>query len=854
MIIQKIKTFGRKLKSLYFLDTIYMYRILFSFLVLCQSVPYVAFAQSNIKKDVFAKRLSANEKIKIDGEATESAWVDAPIAKDFVMREPTPGSTPTYPSEVRVLYDDVAIYVSAKLYDAHPEQIAQEFTQRDVLGNTDWFAVVIDAYRDGQNGVGFITTPRGIQVDLKYFPSKETGGEDYTWNAVWQCASKVTADGWVTEYAIPYSAIRFPNIKEQNWGINFIRRYTKNREQSSWSEINPTVSGFLNQCGTLKGIQNIHPPLRLSATPFISAYAQDNFDKNGTPKHSTQSSYNAGMDIKYGINDAFTVDMTLIPDFGQVQSDSKVLNLSPFEVRFDENRFFFTEGVELFQKGGLLYSRRIGNTPLHYYDFNKNKDEKINRNPETAQLYNATKLSGRTSKGLGVGLLNSIAAKSFATVENANGEQRKIETGPLTNYNMVVLDQNLKYNSSITFLNTNVTRFGKEYDANVTGIEYNLKDKKNDYGLSGGFAASQRFFKDSLDLGHRFRMNIDKLSGSRNWGLGYNAESVQYNPNDLGYLRAPNERSFRAYYNYNQYKPIGKFNRFSFNNILDVGYLYKPFSYGTAAWSGNFFFLTKKIFAFGGNYTIAPIKGRDYFEPRTANYSAYYALPESYSVGGFISTDFRKVLATDLSINYNKWNEAGRQSITIGFRPRARLNDHLFFLGNFSFTDQQNDVGFVRPQSKSIGFNALNNKILFGIRDQKTISNVLTARYAFNNKMTLNIRLRHYWANVKYNSFKTLGEKGNLEQTAYSGTSSDNQSLHNTNYNVFNIDMVYLWRFAPGSDISIVWKNEIGKSNRIVDLNYFQNINTLAGEPQSNSFSIKVLYYLDYINFAKHKS
>jgi hypothetical protein len=204
--------------------------------------------------------------------------------------------------------------------------------------------------------------------------------------------------------------------------------------------------------------------------PYISAYA-NNYPYNTPGKRNTAYNLNGGLDVKYGINESFTLDMTLVPDFGQVQSDNQVLNLSPFEVRFNENRQFFTEGTELFNKGGFFYSRRIGGKPLGYgnVEGQLQEGEKIVENPSTSRLVNASKISGRTDRGLGIGIFNAVSPNMYATVENEEGEQRKFSRSLLSNYNIVVFDQSLKNNSYVSLINTNVTRAGHTYDANVTG-------------------------------------------------------------------------------------------------------------------------------------------------------------------------------------------------------------------------------------------------------------------------------------------------------------------------------------------------------------------------------------------------
>ncbi|KAF0190357.1 MAG: hypothetical protein FD166_3819, partial [Bacteroidetes bacterium] len=256
---------------------------------------------------------------------------------------------------------------------------------------------------------------------------------DDSWNAVWESKVCRNDKGWIAEIRIPYSALRFPKKPVQEWGINFSRMTRRYSEFSHWSPINVKEQGFVHQCGLLKGISDIDSPLRLSLYPYISSYL-DNYGG------SNSYSINGGADIKYGINESFTMDMTLIPDFGQVKSDDKVLNLSPFETYYDEKRQFFTEGTELFNRAGLFYSRRIGGEPIGYGKAYEGLDsnEVVEKNPSTAQLYNATKISGRTKSKLGIGFFNAVTAPAHARIlDTLSKNERLVNTQPLANYNVV---------------------------------------------------------------------------------------------------------------------------------------------------------------------------------------------------------------------------------------------------------------------------------------------------------------------------------------------------------------------------------------------------------------------------------
>lgn len=781
------------------------------------------------------------KKPSIDGVLNDECWNNAKILGDFTELEPNPGFAANHNAEVRVAFDDAAMYVGVKMKAVHPDSVMRELTARDNIGNADWLAVVVDPYKDGINGVCFLVTASGVQYDSKY----SVFGEDETWNSVWQSAVKINNDGWTAEFRIPYSALRFPDQQDQQWHMNFIRYERATRQKSSWSYIDPKVNGFLNQSGLMNGISGIKPPLRLQLFPYMSSY----YNINGRSK---ATSINGGLDVKYGLSDAFTLDMTLVPDFGQVQSDNRVLNLSPFEVKFQENRQFFTEGTELFNKGDLFYSRRIGETPIDYYKpyYEMQEGDSLIKNPQITSLVNATKVSGRTTSGLGVGVFNAITRNNYATIQNAEGEERQVLTGPATNYNVFVLDQNLKNNSYLTFINTNVTRSGSYYDANVTGTQFAFKDKGLKYSLTGFAAVSQQFGLNNKDIyGSTHRASINKISGNFRASLGYSMTSDRYDPNDMGFLLFNNtiDKSFNWTYNF--FKPFWKFNRASISGYFTHTQIYNPRAFNNFGAGVEGFFITRTFQAFGGFYNTEPITTYDFFETRTPG--RFYTYPINHNIGGWISTDYRKRVALDIDGNYRWFNEPGRVRVNYNISPRFRVNNKLSFFYTYSVSNWNNDVGYAVPNElwiDSANAGTLNypaGDVIFGIRDQLTITNIFSTKYSFNNKMGITFRLRHYWSKVKYNSVKLLDEEGFLVNTDYTGADIYGNSYHDNSFNAFNIDMVYSWVFSPGSELRLVWKNSIYTSDAISNRRFDNNLRYVFDQSQTNSFSVKFLYFID---------
>ena len=324
---------------------------------------FLGFSQT-LKKTLHTKFCS--EKITLDGKLTEEIWSNTEIATDFVMIAPDNGKTEdkNRRTEVKVTYDNDAIYIAAILYDNQSKKISKELTTRDNFVSADHFGVFINGYNDGQQEFRFTVSAAGVQQDVLY----TSNGEDSSWNAIWDSHVEITDIGWVVEMKIPYAALRFSSEKKQTWGLNFYREINRDRQTFSWNLLDNKISNESTQAGILEGIENIETPTRLFLIPYISQY----FNANETQK--TKGEFKGGMDVKYGINDAFTLDAILVPDFGQTTYDNVTLNLSPFEQQFGENRPFFTEGTDLFNKGGIFYSRRIGGRPSTKANLDTNEE------------------------------------------------------------------------------------------------------------------------------------------------------------------------------------------------------------------------------------------------------------------------------------------------------------------------------------------------------------------------------------------------------------------------------------------------------------------------------------------------
>lgn len=634
-------------------------------------------------------------------------------------------------------------------------------------------------------------------------------------------------------------------------GFNITRNRKKVGRHFMWNPVDPNVNGFINQSGEWTGIGKIEAPLRLSFSPYLSAYVNHYPDDNTITKNTT-TSINGGMDVKYGISDAFTLDMTLIPDFGQVRSDNKVLNLSPFEVRYNENRPFFTEGTELFNKGDLFYSRRVGGTPIHSGDVYSSiaSNEEVIENPQESKLINATKISGRTKKGFGVGFFNAITKRMYAKVEDDAKHVRKVETNPLTNYNIVVLDQSLKNNSSISLINTNVLRSGGDRDANVSAALFNFNNKKNTYNLNGKLSTSY-LTSTSGNETTGFSHNVGFRKTGK-WSFRINQELVddKYDNNDLGILYNNNYFDHNFWTAYRWQKPTNWYNRIQVNYNASYSMLYKRIpgqkvdgrfqSFGTNV-NAN---IQMKNLWWMGIFVGYVSEGNDFYEPRKTGYS--FRTPTRRQINTWFESNYTKkyYFSFDYFVGLRSLFNSPNHQLSIS--QRYRFSDKFSISEDLRYNPATNDAGFYDPRDAQ-GNRIVLDDIVFTRRDLKTIENVLSAKYSFNNKSGITFRARRYWSKVAQKELYDLNNDGTLTPSKHSNA----VPLIHKNYNIFNIDAVYTLQFAPGSFLNIVWKDESQTFNGDIQYQYFKNFDRTLSAPQNNNLSIKLIYFLDYLDFKK---
>jgi len=764
---------------------------------------------------------------RIDGHLNDDAWKNAVPMSDFVQYDPFQGRAPRYQTYVYVVYDDEAIYFGAKMLDASPDSILRQLGDRDNDLNADDIVFQFDPFNNNQDAYYFRVTASNVQSEWRR--------RDGSYNAVWHSRTAMTEDGWTVEVKIPFSSIRIPSVQNHTWAFQVTRNLRRYRE---FSTLTPQTKGVDNDMifwGQLTGITGIEPPVRLSFTPYFSLFAEIN-SGSSSASDRIQLSPIGGLDMKYGINESFTLDMTLLPDFSHVRSDDVIKNLSAFEVNFSEQRPFFLESMDLFRLGGLFYSRRIGKLPSGYYKAEQNlqDDEEILSNPASVSLVNSFKITGQTAGGLSVGVLNAITDKCFAEIQKPDGSIRKVETEPLSNYNILVFRQALKYNSFVYLINTNLLREGEQPTANVSGAGAKLYTPSNKYALTLNGSASNRFGPlTELALnkaGYAWNGMFAKVRGNFQYHVYHQMKNDRYNINDMGINYTNDDAHNEVQLAYRVFDPFWKLLRLNLSSSLwrshrrSTG---KPTGTGVSVSAST---TTIKHLSLWTSATWNFSETYDYYEPRTPGY--FYISPSAWSASFGFSSDYRKPLALDGTFSAGIRPDIDNLNYSLRLSPIIRVNNHFQFRYASQVSKNMNSRGFAgRIQ---------NGEPVFGRREVVTTENSFTGKYIFLNNLSLSLRLRHYWSKGVYDKFYVLGENGRLSHA------SENVVFDDFNFLSFLVDLVFNWEFAPGSNLTLVWKNSIIDEQNYAIEGFWNNVESTFDHQKSNLLSLKFIYYLDF--------
>lgn len=776
------------------------------------------FAQNTGSDSKSITAVKINSHIKIDGIADEAEWNNANVASNFTEYYPDNKNreNPEFKTEVRVLYDDTGIYIYGQMYDRYPDSILAQMTSRDYEGVADNFTVRLNPFNDAQQEFVFRVTAAGVQLDELFTIDN---GSDESWDAIW--SSRVSRDnkGWAAEIKIPYSAIRFPKNPNNTWSVNFMRKVQRNRQVFSWVFIDRKVSNTMLFTGSLTGIKDINPPTRLFLIPYSSSYINYYNGHYGTE-------FKAGADIKWGISDNFTLDAILIPDFGQTGFDDVEYVLGPFEQEFDEKRPFFTEGVDLFSKGNIVYTRRIGN--ISDYRPVLNTNEGFIDFPQQTKLINAVKVSGRTSGGLGIGVANAITDKAEAKIINViTGQQRSEIQTPISNYNIFVLDKRYGKNNSVSIINTNTYRNGHFSDANVSALLSDNYFLDNTYNLRNELKISTISGINKKN-GFSFGSKIGEIKGSHVYGFQFSYVSKEFDINDLGINFYSDYSDYLVNYGYKILNSTKTFNSLNVNLNASMRFNNSTGKPEYARINLNFNSQNRKNnyygFGIGGN----PVISYDHYEPRKAG--RYMKNFRNIFLWLGRSPNYNKKFLVELFPNIYFTERKGMWGYELNIEPRFRVNEKLVLTGDFELRNNHGDLGYASQ---------IDSLIIIGQRDQMTLESELAGEFNFSPKSSMNLAFRHYWTTLKYSDFFVLTDKGDYSD-------SDITLQKDLSYNNWNIDLSWNYWFAPGSRLSLLYRHSIDSFDSKYDADLFNNLDYLFSQPQSHIFSMRISYFLDY--------
>lgn len=856
------------------------------------------FAQEIEKRNYSAKKIEALN-IAIDGKFNDLQWLTANWENQFVQHEPYEGKAPHKQTEFAILYDENNIYVAIKSHDSGADSISMRLSRRDELDG-DMAGIMFDTYFDKRTAFGFFVSAAGVKSDFVQSNDGET--EDPTWDPIWWVKTTKTEKGWNAEMRIPLTQLRFEEGEEQLWGMQVLRSIFRKDELSVWQPMKREKAGFVSQFGTINGIKNIKPHNVLNVTPYAVARTERFEKEPDNPFRSTgrDKSLDVGLDAKIGLTNYLTMDLTINPDFGQVEADPSEVNLSTNETFFEEKRPFFIEGKNILnyslQAGdgelaaeGLFYSRRIGRRPNYYPDLNDGEYTDI---PNFTRILGAAKITGKTSNGWSIGILESVTAEENAKIKGI-GEGRTQSVEPLTNYFVGRLQKD--FNNGNTYLGGIITSVNRSInDSHLNFLHksaytggFDIVHKWNDknWSIDGGLYFSQvngsteaitrtqksyiRNFQrpdaDYLELdttrtslsGLGGKFAIAKEGGKFNFGSIMSWKTPGLELNDVGFSPQVDRALQVLWSNYHIYEPFSIFREVNFSanqySVWDFG----ANRVALGANLNTFAQLTNYWKAFGG----LSLSGERRSSSALRGGSALLEPGYKYARIG-IFTNPQKQLTFELMGGQYFSNEKGFRSIadynlSIGYRPLKSLRIDIAP----GLNTYKNDLQYVTQNDFQNG-----TRYVMAHIDRSTVNMSLRINLNISPDLTIQYWGQPFIATGEYSEFKhiTNSKADNLNDRY--NTYSDEQISFDTNSETYLIDdnldgtidysfdkpdfnvkeflsnLVVRWEYRPGSTVYLVWSQNRNGSVNDGSFHFSNDINTLFNEKPNNIFLVKFSY------------
>jgi hypothetical protein len=854
-----------------------------------------------------ASRLSGS--INIDGKLNEPAWAAAVPGTDFTESYPDVGAKPKDATEVRVLYDDDALYVGVRMYDSEPNLIAAQLARRDATSiYSDWLHLMIDSYHDRRTSFRFSVNPRGVQKDVLEF--NDRNGEDLNWDAVWQVATTVDSLGWTAEYRIPFSQLRFGRAAagaERLWGIQVMRDIARRNERDSWSPWKQTDPGFVSFEGDLTGIADIPTPHRFEVMPYVSAkLTRSPGDPTNPFYRANDATPSVGADLKYGLPSGLTLTATVNPDFGQVEVDPAVVNLSAYETFFPEKRPFFVEGGNFFNIGAInggpsfgsqqiFYSRRIGRAPQRF------PDAQFVDAPDATTILGAGKLTGKVGPW-SVGVLNAVTAEENARVFDGGNLKTTTPVEPLSNYFVGRMSHDFRQgNTIVSFGGTAVNRDLADTvfknllrsSADVGSLDFEHRWAQRQWTLTGAFSessingsqaviqnaqlSSARYYQrpdaDYLHLdpnanslsGYSAKLGLNKI-GDWSWSATAQAVNPGFEVNDLGFMGRVDYTNLGSGLSYSNNTPGKLLRGYSLfagtNHAWNYG--------GDKIWTSFFNQLTLNF-----NNLWSVYAGTEYdpgdVDDRLTRGGPLGRQPTQYNVWTQIATDQRKTVSYNLSTSL--WGDVDHgylKDLSLGFDIRPSSSIHVTLSPDVTLF--HNTIQYVQANTDPLASSTFGQRYVFADIYQTTLSATTRVEWTLTPLLSFQLYAQPFVSAGRFKGFKELAQPGTRNYLVYGrdnastiskitdpttgNTLSYNAdpdgsgaapafSISNPDFRTHSLrgNAVVRWEYRPGSALFFVWQQE---RNDFVpfegDFQTRRDAREIFGRP-SNVFLVKATYW-----------
>ncbi|MEM8894070.1 MAG: DUF5916 domain-containing protein [Bacteroidota bacterium] len=867
-------------------------RALFIFVML--AVIHIGEAQELPKRKYFTQYIGDNTAPKIDGRLDDESWAKVEWSGDYIELSPEENTSPTEPTKFKILYDKKFLYVGFRCYDEDPEGVVRRMSRRDGFDG-DWVEINIDSFHDLRTAFSFTISASGVRGEE--FITNNGASWDNTWNPIWMAKTNVDEEGWTAEVKIPLSQLRFSKSNDQIWGIQSTRRYFRKEERSVWQRNPQDSPGWVSEFGELHGLDKLRPQRQVEIQPYVVT-SRTTFEPVEGDPFTDGEDYNTavGLDGKIGVTNDLTLDFTIHPDFGQVEADPSAIALDGFQIFFQERRPFFIENNNIYNypfsqskawlpTGGidnLFYSRRIGRSPQGF------ASGQFVAQPTTTDIIGAAKFSGKTKNGWSIGILESYTAEETARMSDGSAEESQI-VEPGTNYFVSRIQRDFNDNNTFiggifTAVNRNITESTSflHESAYTGGLDITHQWKNRAYYLKGNFVFSDvngstdaitrtqqsitRLFQ-RVDADHvEVKTDLTSLSGtggtvqygkaSGNWlyetGLTYRSPELELN--DLGFQLLADDIRYYAWVQYRTTKPLEKVRSYQVNYSQIAMHDFQGNFNGTQLRINGWVNFNNNWWINGGT-NIAPVRystNRLRGGPRLRRQGWY-----DYSVG--IISDSRKKLRLNATYrwqhNFNADNHYRDITSTLTYQPTNALQLSLAPFYSWNYDQLQ----FI-TNTESNG----DPRYINGTVSQQTLRVPLRIDYIITPDLSIQYWGQPFISRGTFKEFKHVNDPlassfedrfviYDEDQLAYANGSyevDENRdgvsdfSFYDPDFSFvqFRSNLVLRWEYIPGSELYLVWSQDVATAGSFEDQLAGTLRDGLADTQPQNIFLIKATY------------